>query len=88
MSGIYIAAEETLEKASAAEFLPRAVRSLGFGILASANAVGDMVSSIAVGALLHLGMPNLAFGAAAGCGFLGVLWLLRLTWQRPAIASA
>ena len=39
-SGIYIAVEETVEKAAIAELLPREQRSLGFGILASANAVG------------------------------------------------
>jgi MFS family permease len=78
LSGIYIAAEETLEKATAAEFLPRELRSLGFGILASTNAVGDMVSSLGVGFLLHANRAGLAFGIAAGLGLLGVLWLIRL----------
>lgn len=40
LSGVYIAVEETLEKATAAEMLPRDQRSLGLGILAAANAVG------------------------------------------------
>lgn len=76
MSGIYISVEETLEKAAAAEFLPRELRSLGFGILASANAVGDMAASVGVGLLLQRGQPRLAFGLAAGAGALGVAWLL------------
>jgi MFS family permease len=82
LSGIYIAAEETLEKATAAEFLPRELRSLGFGILASTNAVGDMASSLAVGFLLQAGRPELAFGAAAACSSLGVLWLAWLARSR------
>lgn len=84
MSGIYIAAEETLEKAAAAEDLPRVVprrwphrelRSLGFGILARVNAVGDMVSSLYVGFLLQAEHGSLAFSLAAGFGLLGVVWL-------------
>ncbi|MHB0958810.1 MAG: MFS transporter [Pirellulaceae bacterium] len=77
-SGIYIAAEETLEKAAAAEFLPRELRSLGFGILASVNAVGDMVSSLYVGGLLEVNRPRLAFGIAAVAGAAGVFWLMRI----------
>ncbi len=78
LSGIYIAAEETLEKAAAAEFLPRELKSLGFGILACVNAIGDMVSSLVVGTLLEAGHPALAFGLAAGVGAVGTLWLAGL----------
>lgn len=76
LSGIYIAAEETLEKAAAAEFLPRELRSLGFGILACVNAVGDIISSLYVGLLLEAGWSGLAFGLAAGFGLVGTVWLL------------
>ncbi len=76
LSGTYIAVEETLEKAVAAEMLPRELRSLGFGVLACANAVGDMASSLYVGFLLEAGRPPLAFGIAAGVGALGVVWML------------
>jgi MFS family permease len=86
LSGVYIAAEETLEKATAAEFLPRELRSLGFGFLASTNAVGDMVSSLAVGWLLAAGRPGAAFGSAAAFGLAGVLWLAWLA--RPRVAAA
>jgi len=78
LSGIYIAAEETLEKATIAELLPRRQRSLGLGILAGVNAVGDMVSSVVVGLLLDQGQGPWAFGLAAGCGAAGVLWMLVL----------
>ena len=75
MSGVYIAVEEVAEKATAAQFLPREVRSLGLGILACANALGDMASSLTVGFLLERGSPKLAFGIPATIGMLGVLWL-------------
>jgi MFS family permease len=75
LSGVYIAAEETLEKATAAEMLPRELRSLGFGVLACVNAVGDMASSLYVGFLLQAQRPGLAFSLAAGFGLAGVVWL-------------
>lgn len=79
LSGIYIAIEETLEKAVAAELLPRECRSLGFGVLACANAVGDMASSLYVGLLLEAGKPALAFGIAAGLGVTGVIWIVAIS---------
>ena len=81
LSGLYIAAEETLEKAVAAEMLPRELRSLGFGYLACANAVGDMASSLYVGYLLEAQRPGWAFGTAAGVGAAGIVWLL-FVWKR------
>ncbi len=75
-SGVYIAVEETLEKAVVAERLPRDLRSLGLGLLACANAIGDMVSSLYVGYLLDHHQAAMAFGTAAACGGIGVLWLM------------
>lgn len=77
LSGVYIAIEETLEKAVAVELLPREQRSLGLGVLASANAVGDMVSSVLVGVLLASGQHRLAFLVPAGfalAGTAGMAW--------------
>jgi len=89
MSGIYIAIEETLEKATIADILPRELKSLGFGILASANAVGDMASSLYVGILMGAGRASLAFGIAAGLGAMGVVWMAALASRtvRPAPAG-
>ena len=67
--------EETVEKAAIAELLPREQRSLGFGILASANAVGDMVSSLYVGTLLAAGHGSTAFAIAGAVGVVGALWV-------------
>jgi MFS family permease len=84
LSAIYLAAEQTLEKAAVAGVLPRELRSLGFGILASANAVGDMVSSLYVGVLLAYDLPLAAFGSAAAVGMIGVAWLGMVTWRSQA----
>jgi MFS family permease len=81
LSGVYIAILETLQKAVAAELLPRERRSLGFGILACGNAVGDMVSSLYVGYLLQAGQYKAAFGVAAALGAVGFLWTLCSCWS-------
>jgi MFS family permease len=78
MSGIYIAAEETLEKACGAQMLARESRSLGLGILAGANSIGDMVSSVGIGLLLQSDRAELGFGLAAAAGAIGTLWMLAL----------
>ena len=82
LSGVYIAVEETLEKAVVAELLPREQRSLGLGILASANALGDLGSSVFVGVLLAAGSQVVAFGTLAIVGGLGVLWMAILVARR------
>jgi MFS family permease len=78
LSGVYIAIEETLEKAVVAQLLPREQRSLGLGVLASANALGDLGSSLCVGLMLAAGHPSLAFLLPAAVGGLGVIWMLGL----------
>ncbi len=79
LSGIYISVEQTLEKAVVAELIPSGGRSLGFGILAFINAIGDLLSSLSVGWFLSRGQPGLAFGLAAAAGSLGVAWLAMLS---------
>jgi MFS family permease len=86
-SGVYIAIEETVEKAAVAELLPREQRSLGFGILASANAVGDMVSSLYVGTLLSAGQGSMAFAIAGTVGAAGAVWVF-VVGRRAQRASA
>jgi MFS family permease len=86
-SGVYIAVEETIEKSAVAELLPREQRSFGFGILACANAVGDMVSSLYVGTLLAAGQGRLAFTLAAVCGALGLVWVVQIGRRIPTPAS-
>jgi MFS family permease len=81
LSGTYIAVEETLEKAVVAELLPRELRSVGFGILACANAIGDLASSLYVGVLLSRGHGRLAFSTAAALGLVGVAWMMALRFR-------
>jgi MFS family permease len=50
-SGAYMGVWETVENAAAAEVLPADRRGAGFGALATVNGLGDMISSVLVGAL-------------------------------------
>jgi len=50
-SGLYMGVWETLESSTAATILPRSVRGVGFGVLATVNGLGDFFSSAAVGLL-------------------------------------
>jgi MFS family permease len=78
LSGVAIAIEETVEKACVAEMLPRESRSYGLGVLAAANAVGDMVSSVGVGFLWDRMGSGVAFGSAAVCSTAGLLLLVAI----------
>lgn len=51
LAGVHGAFERSLEKSAAADLLPPGVRGSGFGVLATANGIGDLVLSAAVGAL-------------------------------------
>jgi MFS family permease len=92
LSGVAIAVEETVEKACVAEMLPRASRSYGLGVLATANAVGDMVSSVGIGLLWDRVGARAAFGSAAACSAAGVLLLVTIVGRsgvrRPTAASS
>jgi MFS family permease len=61
LAGIHGAMQASLEKSMAAELLPQRVRGSGFGVLATANGIGDLVSSIAVGILWSSVSPNAGF---------------------------
>ncbi len=71
LSAVYVAAEETLEKATCAELIPRASRSKAFGILAAANSIGDLASSVGIGLALQFGNPALGFGICAALALVG-----------------
>jgi MFS family permease len=61
LAGIHGAMQASLEKSMAAELLPAEVRGSGFGVLATVNGIGDLVSSIAVGVLWSSVSPNAGF---------------------------
>jgi len=78
LGGFYIAVEDTLERALAAELLPEHIRSTGFGTLAAVNGLGDLLSSLIVGLLWTAFSPAVGFGYAALLSALGALILWRL----------
>ncbi len=82
LAGIFIAAEDTLEGALAADLLHAESRGLGFGILATVNGVGDFVSSAVVGALWGLVGAEVGFTYAAVVSLLAALVLLVLRPSR------
>jgi MFS family permease len=61
VSGIYMGVWETVESATSAAMLPAGKRGLGFGVLATVNGLGDLLSSALVGSLWVLS-PAVAMG--------------------------
>jgi MFS family permease len=69
LAGVSVAAHETLEKSFGAQILTAERRGTGFGLLATTAGVGDLVSSLVVGALWSAVSPAAGFGyAAVLCG--------------------
>jgi MFS family permease len=64
LAGIYVATEEALEDSLAAELVEQQHHGMGFGMLATANGVGDFVSSAVVGVLWTAFSPAVGFGYA------------------------
>jgi MFS family permease len=61
LAGGAYAAQQSLERAIAADLVPVEVRSTGFGMLATVNGIGDLISSVVVGALWTAFSPRVAF---------------------------
>lgn len=75
LAGIFIAAEDTLEGALAADLLRAGERGLGYGVLGTVNGVGDLVSSLAVGGLWSVAGLGVGFGYAVVVAGVGALLL-------------
>jgi MFS family permease len=67
--GIYVAIEETLEDSFCAELVDESQHGMAFGVLATVNGMGDLLSSVIVGALWS------AFGTTAAFGYSLLLFL-------------
>jgi MFS family permease len=78
LAGIYVGTEEALEDSLAAELIPREQHGMAFGTLAAVNAVGDFLSSLAVGFLWSAVSAKAAFSFSAVLFFLGAILILRL----------
>ncbi|MBI1955385.1 MAG: MFS transporter [Acidobacteria bacterium] len=78
LGGIYVGTEEALEDSLAAELVPHSQHGVAFGTLAAVNAVGDFISSLAVGWLWSAYSPGIAFGVAGLLFFIGAVLVLRV----------
>ena len=65
LAGIHLAMQQSLEKALAADLLSAESRGSGFGVLATTNGIGDLISSVVVGALWSSVSPAAGFLYAA-----------------------
>jgi MFS family permease len=84
VGGTYIAIEETMEDSMCAELVEESHHGMAFGVLATANGVGDLVSSIIVGLLWSTFGVAVAFGYSTCLFFLGAIVLLRIKPRRLA----
>lgn len=76
VGGIVVAVEETLEDSLCAELVDDAHHGMAFGVLATVNGAGDLVSSVAVGALWTAFGTPVAFGYSAVLFVAGTLLLV------------
>jgi MFS family permease len=77
LAGIHIGITQSVEKSAALEILPAANRGSGFGVLATVNGVGDLVSSVVVGALWSTVSATAGFAYAAAFSLLGAILISR-----------
>ena len=77
LAGIVGGVEDTLEGATTADLAPVETRGTAFGVLGVVNGVGDLVSSLVVGAL-WVANPLLGFGYAAVMMALGSFLVFRV----------
>ncbi len=73
LAGAAYALQQSLERAIAADMAPIEVRSTGFGALASANGIGDLVSSVIVGTLWTAVSPVAGFSYAMAMSVAGAI---------------
>ncbi len=86
LAGTGYAFQQSLERAFVADIAPLEVRCMGFGVLASVNGVGDLVSSAIVGGVWTLFSPRLAFLFAlvmTAAGAMVTSYSLRQSRARP-----
>lgn len=76
LGGVFIAVEDALERAVAADLLPPHLRATGFGTLAAVNGIGDFVSSTLVGLLWARLSPAAGFAYAGFLSISGAVFLL------------
>lgn len=80
LGGIYVGVEETLEDSLCAELVGEEHHGMAFGVLATVNGVGDLISSIVVGLLWSGIGTGVAFGYSAVLFVTGAV----LVWRTGA----
>ena len=83
LGGLHVAIAETLEDAFCAEMVPEERRGAAFGLLATVNGIGDLASSIVVGALWTAWNAPIAFVWTVALSLAGALLVLRLAGEPP-----
>ena len=86
LAGVCVGTEEAIEKATGADYLTPQQRTIGFGILATVNGLGDFISSALVGILWATVGVLPAFGFAAAICLIGTAMLAML--PNPPRAAA
>jgi len=77
LAGVFIAAEDTLEGAITADFIPSESRGIGMGVLGTVNGIGDFGASVVVGVLWTAVSPVAAFGFAGVLMLAGTLLVMK-----------
>jgi MFS family permease len=83
LAGVGIGCAETAEHAAVAAFAPVQLRGPAFGLLATAQAVGNLAASAIAGLLYTLASPTIAFGYLAAWMLIAVLLLLTAARAAP-----
>lgn len=76
IAGVHGAIQQSVEKSLAAELLPWKSRGSGYGVLATVNGIGDLISSVVVGALWSSVSANAGFLYAGAFTLLGAILIL------------
>jgi len=77
LAGVMLGIKDTLEDAIVADFAEVELRGTAYGVLGTVNGIGDLVSSVLVGALWTI-HPLWGFGYAAAAMALGAVVILRV----------
>lgn len=82
-SGAYMGVWETVETTTAATMLPAEARGIGFGVLATVNGIGDLISSALIGTVWVFS-PTLAMAFVIATSVVGSIVIAT---TRPTIAA-
>jgi MFS family permease len=88
LAGVGIGCAETAEHAAVAAFAPVQLRGSAFGLLATAQAVGNLGASAVAGLLYTLAAPTIAFGYLAAWMLIAVVLLLTAARAAPRTAGS